>query len=398
MLPPRESGTMRHMDLAFLFIGGAHQVLHLAPVAAEISRRRQDLEVSCICSDGATAAALQTVAATMQAPMKVEEMRTSLLSRLIVGITGRQSSGKGPLLAAIRWRARRARAIIAPERTSAALRRMAWRKPLIHFRHGAGDRAPASESRLHAYDLIVVPGEKDVTRAMAQGIARTRLRAAGYVKLDYLGSVSGCTGRLFENSRRTVIYNPHFDTATSSLGLAPQVIEMFRLQDRYNLVFAPHVRAGENLSPREQQALHALAVPDKIIVDLNSPSLFDMRYVQAADMYLGDVSSQLYEFLARPRPVAFINAHRVNWQHDLRYAGWHLGEVTSEVDELLDTVDLAFENHPQKLAAQQRAVVQAFGEDYRGATQRSADILLEFLSSHFSPAPGPRDVIRQESR
>lgn len=365
------------IDLAFLFIGGVHHVLHLAPVAVEVSRRRPDLSVHCICGDADTTAALKVVAGTC--PVRITEMQTSQLSRLMIAITGRKSAGKGPLLAAIRWRTRSARAIIVPERTSAKLRLMGWSGPLIHFRHGAGDRAPASEGRLRAFDLIIVPGEKDVERAVARGIDRSRLRTAGYVKLDFLESESASEAPLFDNGLKTVFYNPHFDARTSSIGAARAVIARFREQVRYNLVFAPHVRAVEDLSAGERQSLEDLAVPGRIHVDLGSPGLFDMRYVRGADLYLGDMSSQLYEFLVRPRPVAFINAHGVNWRDDPRYAGWHLGEVAEGVAGLVETVDRAFAGHAQKVALQQQAVAFAFG-DFHGATGRAADILLDYLA------------------
>lgn len=366
------------VDLAFLFIGGVHHVLHLAPVAVEISRRRPDLAVHCICGDAVTCEALKAVAGT-SSPVRITEMQTSLLSRLMMAITGRRSAGKGPLLAAIRWRTRGAMAIVVPERTSAKLRVMGWSRPLIHFRHGAGDRAPASEARLRAFDLIIVPGEKDVERAVARGIDPGRLRAAGYVKLDYLETGATPVAPLFDNGLRTVFYNPHFDARSSSISAAREVIARFRAQDRYNLVFAPHVRAVENLSVGERRALEELAVPGRILVDLGSPGLFDMRYVRAADLYLGDMSSQLYEFLVHPRPVAFINFHRVTWREDPRYAGWHLGEVAEDLSELMATVDRAFASHARKAALQQQAVAFAFGE-YRGATARAADIVLDFLA------------------
>lgn len=369
------------IDLAFLFIGGIHQVLHLAPVAAEISRRRPDLAVHCICGDAGTAAALRAVAAAMDAGrMAITTMPIPLTSRLMVRLTGRKAAGKGPLLAAIRWRARHARAIIVPERTSAALRTLGWRKPLIHFRHGAGDRAPASEARLSAFDLIVAPGEKDIARAVALGVDRARLRAAGYVKLDYLRIGAACADRLFDNDLPTVMYNPHFDARISSMGIAADVIARFRDQDRYNLIFAPHIRAVEDLSATERANLAALAVPGRIIIDLGSPSLFDMRYAQAADLYLGDMSSQLYEFLARLRPVTFINAHGVDWRHDPRYSGWHLGEVADGADDILAAVDRAFAGQKRKIGLQEEAVAFAFG-DYRGAIARAADIVLDFLSA-----------------
>src|SRR3546814_6562081 len=70
----------------------------------------------------------------------------------------------------------------------------------IHFRHGAGDRAPRSEKRLKAFDLIVEPGIKDVRRAIAvQHIDPARLRSCGYVKLDFIARRGPSPTRLFDN-------------------------------------------------------------------------------------------------------------------------------------------------------------------------------------------------------
>src|SRR3546814_11333248 len=72
----------------------------------------------------------------------------------------------------------------------------------IHFRHGAGDRAPRSEKRLKAFDLIVEPGIKDVRRAIAvQHIDPARSRSCGYVKLDFIARRGPSPTRLFDNAR-----------------------------------------------------------------------------------------------------------------------------------------------------------------------------------------------------
>lgn len=368
-------------EVCFLFIGGTHQIYHLAPVAAEISRRCSGLSVRCICTDAEAETVLRGIATRMAADsLAITQMPMSWLAKLAIRSTGRKSAAKGPILAAIRWKARHSRAVIVPERTSAALRKMGWRRLLIHFRHGAGDRAPASEKRLNAFDLIVVPGEKDIKRAVEQGIAPSRLRVGGYVKLDYLRIAPPAAERLFDNGLPVVMYNPHFDPRISSLGIARAVIKRFCEQDRYNLVFAPHVRGVEDMSAAERDSLLSLAIPGRILVDLGSPSLFDMRYTQAADLYLGDMSSQLYEFLSRPRPVAFVNAHAADWQSDPRYAGWHLGEVADSPDTVMAAIDRAFAGHPQKVEAQADAVKFAFGE-YEGAIGRAADILIAALST-----------------
>jgi len=253
---------------------------------------------------------------------------------------------------------------------------------LIHFRHGAGDRAPKSEKRLKAFDLIVVAGDKDVDRAVTQGIDRSRLRCAGYVKLDYMARTATAAPRLFDNDRPVVLYNPHFDRAQSSLVIARAVIAQFEAQDRYNLIYAPHSRAVEDLLPNERAAWMALAVPGRIIIDLCSSRRFDMTYTQAADLYLGDMSSQLYEFLSRPRPVAFVDAHGVDWRENLRYSGWHLGEVACGAHTILDAVDRAFAGQGALAVKQAEAVTLAFGE-YHGAIERSAAIVLQTMIDQF---------------
>ncbi|MCJ2187419.1 hypothetical protein [Novosphingobium beihaiensis] len=368
-------------EICFVFIGGTHQIYHLAPIAAQIARSSSRFTVRCICADEEAEKALREIAGQMQAKtMEIARIGIPWIARLAVRATGRPSAAKGPILASIRWHARRSCAIVTPERTSAALRKMGWRRPLIHFRHGAGDRAPASEKRLRAFDLIVVPGEKDFQRALEQGIDRSRLRVGGYVKLDYLRIAPPAKESLFGNSLPTVVYNPHFDARISSLDIALDVIERFRQQDRYNLVFAPHIRSMETMSQADRQRFLSQAVANRIIIDLGSPSLFNMRYTQAADIYLGDVSSQLYEFLSRPRPAVFLNSHGIHWEPDLRYAGWHLGEVTDGPGTVLAAIDRAVANHHNKIEAQVSALKFAFG-NFDGAIERSADILIKAVTA-----------------
>ncbi len=47
-----------------------------------------------------------------------------------------------------------------------------------------------------------------------------------------------------------------------------------------------------------------------------------MSYTTAADIYLGDVSSQVYEFLYEPRPCLFLNSHEFAWKSDPNFAHW----------------------------------------------------------------------------
>jgi hypothetical protein len=368
-------------EIAFLFIGGAHQVYHLAPVAAELSRQQPGTRITCLYPDAETGAALARVRDALDAPaMQLDHVPPPPVADWLARATRRQTARKGPLLVRLAPRLRRARAVVTPERTSASLRWMGLSKtPLIHFRHGAGDRAPSSEARLKAFDLVVVAGRKDVERAVeVQHLDPAKVRDCGYVKLDFLTHTRPNRAPLFDNGRPVVVYNPHFDTAISSWPVARAVIEQFRAQDRYNLVVAPHIRLSDDMSPQDMAAWQGLAEPGRIIVDLRSPRLIDMTYLLAADVYLGDMSSQLYEFLARPRPVAFINAHHAAWQGNPRYAGWRLGSVAETIDDVIAAVDSARALHPALIGAQRAAVGEALGR-IDGAAERGAEIVARTL-------------------
>lgn len=370
-------------DVAFLFIGGPHQVLHLAPVAAALSRARPDLRVDCIACDDETLAVLGEVRRGMDAPaLQLTAIERPWLGRVAARLLGRRSVEKGPVLARAALALRKARAIVVPERTSAALRYLGWRRLLIHFRHGAGDRALKAEHRLKAFDLVVSPGEKGVARAIElQQLPPERLRSCGYVKLDYLAATAGLQRpRLFDNDRPTVVYNPHFDPALSSWNMAAELLERFAAQDRYNLVFAPHIRVSNDLGEAELAAWQRFADPDRLIVDLRSPRLLDMTYLRGADVYLGDVSSQLYEYLVDPRPAAFINAHGVDWRDNPRYAGWHLGEVADGADGVFAAIERARAGHAALAPRQAAAVERAIGS-YRGASRRGAEILSDAIDA-----------------
>ena len=98
----------------------------------------------------------------------------------------------------------------------------------------------------------------------------------------------------------------------------------------------------------------------------------DMTYTLAGDIYLGDVSSQIYEWIIRPRPAIFLNSHAGNWAEDPNYAHWHLGPV---LDNLLALpAALATASAPQDpfRTAQEAAREANFAQSDRSASQRCA--------------------------
>ena len=103
--------------------------------------------------------------------------------------------------------------------------------------------------------------------------------------------------------------------------MGEDIIRQFAQDDRFNLIVAPHIRLFDNRRRRAamEKRLADLARMPHVHIDLGSRASSDMRYGQMASLYLGDVSSQVYEYLPRPRPCLFLNGHRADWQEDRSY-------------------------------------------------------------------------------
>ena len=109
----------------------------------------------------------------------------------------------------------------------------------------------------------------------------------------------------------------------------------------------------------------------------------------AADIYLGDVSSQVYEFLLEPRPCVFLNGHNVDWKDNPFYFHWTLGQVVEDVDAQLGKALARADEMQSVYEPKQRA---AFAYTFRmekdsTAAQRGADAIAEFMLGEQASAP-----------
>jgi CDP-glycerol glycerophosphotransferase (TagB/SpsB family) len=121
-----------------------------------------------------------------------------------------------------------------------------------------------------------------------------------------------------------------------------------------------------------------LNVPN-IHVDLGSSRSVDMTYTRAADIYLGDVSSQVYEFLYKRRPTIFLNSHDADWQGNPLYFNWTTGPVLNSVDDLIETVRSAPDTHVDYLPAQNLAFEDTFDLTEGKSSVKAADAVASWL-------------------
>lgn len=206
------------------------------------------------------------------------------------------------------------------------------KKKFVYTHHGAGDRAYGFSAWVDEFDLAFLSSEELKRRFHSEGIGLAKngmqLLVTGYPKFDLcLNKGAEVAPVLFKNTKPCVLYNPHFTEDLSSwFKWGESVIDFFLQHKEYNLIVAPHI----NLPQREKNKLALLCKnAENILVDVDESSryLFDMTYTKYADIYLGDVSSQLYEFLYDPRPCLFLNTFQVDWRGSENYQSWHLGEV-----------------------------------------------------------------------
>jgi hypothetical protein len=378
------TGAPTRARVCFPFIAQVHQVFHALPIAVALAARHPDVDVH-VAGSPEQVARLRELAQRKAGTTRLhfDELYLAWPLRLLqrLGLTLKKLT----LRANTHYFAG-FDAIVVPERTTTYLRRIYPQIRLIDTEHGAGDRAITFSREMADFDFLLVPGEKQARRLLELGYAKPGHYQAGiYAKLDWAQPGSQGSEKLFQNDRPTVVYNPHFDRSLSSWPqVGRQVLDYFAKSTRYNLIFAPHIRMFDPAKPAKYEAFREYLNLPHMRIDLGSERSADMTYTRAADLYLGDVSSQVVEFVVKPRPCVFLNPSKVQWQDNLHYRCWHLGIVVEDVDGLDAALAASF-----PLSAE--------------ATQRQKDYLRDTLGVVEPGSGGPRgaqaivDFLRSEA-
>lgn len=367
-------------SIGFVYLGGIHQALHSAPVALALARR--GAAVSAYVAPE-YAAALGTMLGELDPEAAA---RVAIVPLVLPGwldrVARRTGATKPAMLLAWRRRLAAHDALIAVERTSTLLKRLPGRRPrLIYSPHGSGDRAVGVEPRIRLFDHLLVSGPVRAQRFVDEGVTtHDRISVVGAIKLSAL-LAAPAPPRPFADGRPVVLYNPHFDAALSSWPIARAIVDAILADGRFYLIVAPHARLAERLASDERAAFEALGARADCHVDFASPALSDMTYTRSADIYLGDVSSQVYEFLHRPRPVVFVDAHHVAWQGDPSYRMWNMGDVVSEAGAVTSALGGAAARHAHYRATQVDYVAGALGAIGPQVPDVAADSVLSFVVS-----------------
>jgi len=337
------------MRIGFLFNHDqVHQVAHSLPIAMALAERRSDLDI---------------VIATTNRRLTAEVVRMAGhlvgqgLSLVELGLTQRRSKLMAATMEAVLPAVklliygdnldffRSLDMLVVAEKTSLILKTRYGLTDLkiVHTRHGAGDRAIGFDKASAGFDHVLVSGPKIRERLIAEaGVAPETISVVGYPKFDLAPPRPAMP--LLDDGRPVVLYNPHVSPHLSSwYEQGRAVLDWFVEHDEYDLIFAPHVMLFERpfvITIDKLRMDRAGRIDERYLrapnihIDLGSRASTTMTYTQRADIYLGDVSSQIYEFLLRPRPCVFLNTHGFVWGDDPNFQHWKAGPVIGGPDAL----------------------------------------------------------------
>ncbi len=384
------------MKIGFLFNHDhVHQVAHALPIALALLRDHPDVDVVVATTNAQLTAEVRRLAGRANVTVPLVELGLKRLSRL----AARSLEAALPVAKLAVYRDNLdffagLDVLVVAEKTSLVLKSRYGLGDLaiIHSRHGAGDRAIGFDKASAAFDHILVSGPKIRERLNAEaGIAPERMSVVGYPKFD-LAPEDDWTPPFVDPSLPTVLYNPHPSPHLSSWYVHGRaVLEHFLHDRRYNLIFAPHVMLFRRrfvltvdrlrISAPGTVARRFREAPN-IHVDLGSRRSTDMTYTAAADIYLGDVSSQVYEFLHRPRPCLFLDAHATRWRGDANYAHWQSGDVIRDPAGLGEALDRAIDRHPRYLPVQRELFARSFTLTAEPSADRAARAIMSLCGAN----------------
>ncbi|MBK0400278.1 hypothetical protein H0I76_13850 [Limibaculum sp. M0105] len=368
-----------------------HQVPHVVPYGFALSRLKPDWSVRILCSTRAEAEFAAEIGARYPGhSARIERIGAPLWAEAIDPVARHVAfTRKLAVQKANRALFATFDALIVPELTSLGLRddpRLSAVK-LIFTGHGAGDgynnNVGMFDPRIDRFDMVLLQGRRIAAELTGLGrFENTPYAIAGYPKFE-IGDMDDKRPRLFTNDRPVVLYNPtQTPAATSWRKFGIEILDFFDKSEDYNLIFAPHVLLFKRALSRGARLPRRYRSGPHMRIDLGSRASVDLSYLMAADIYLGDLSSQIYEFINWPRPCVFLNAHDFDWQENPAFRSWRFGPVIDRAHDL----GAALAGARERFDAEFRPVQEAARDDafLRGpepASARGARAIATFMET-----------------
>lgn len=373
-------------SVVFLYLNGIHHLYHSAITAMELSLLQDDFSVKLISCSAEHTSILKYIQSRY--PANRCEIITVPLPFRYKYLNFKKKSYPSPVdtIPKVKNILRTSDAIISTSHSMVKyFKKLRLEKPKnIYQYHGCGDGKYGFDPALGDFDLILLPGVYHQNRLVEEGIIpKEKTVIVGWPKLDYSIDIGSLKQALFNNDRHVVLYAPHWQPGlTSFKHWGREVMEYFYRQDKYNLIFAPHIQImhwrlkyGYDLNLDKYKC-------DHIHIDLGSERSVNSAYTKAADLYMGDVSSLVYEWIAfQARPCLFLNAHQVNWREDVNYRNWQYGPVVETMDQLDRKLNEAIKDK-KYLNIQSERIKEYMNLTDVPSSRRAAEAIYQYLNNN----------------
>jgi len=367
-------------DIAFLFLGETLLIPHLYPVLEAVAELAPDRGVDVWVSTSTHEALLGRWIDELGVG-SLKMCRAPGFRRIADATDGRNPElpAKLPMLAGLLPSLARTRVVVTAEQTSLWLPALLpMRSRFVNMLHGAGSMMNRADRRRRAPYRTLVAAERERQALASFGVPKERIAVIGYAKAGFRHRTM--RRPVFAEDRPIILYTPHWQTHRSSWWRwGADILSMLVASGRYNIIFAPHQRLPER-APEVRSIVRSLVGRPDVHCDLDSFAMVDGSYTGVADIYLGDTSSQVVEYLMRPRPCVFLDAQGVPaWEGDASYDMWKAGEVVTDLDRLLPALAQAAERHPHFRPAQEAFATESLGDIGGQAPRRAAQEVLACL-------------------
>ena len=394
--------TSLGVKVGFLFNHDqVHQVAHSLPIALALARAGLDIEVLVATTNKRLSAeVIRLGQGEIGDRISLVELHLGSLSSRTLA-TGLEAIVPATKLLVYRDNLdffRSLDLLVVAEKTSLILKTRygLGNLKIVHTRHGAGDRAIGFDNASAGFDHVLVSGQKIKDRLVAEAkVDPQRITIVGYPKFD-IAAPGPRPLPLHDDGRPIVLYNPHVSPHLSSwYKWGRQVLDFFLAHEEYHLIFAPHVMLFERRFAvtidklRIDRAGHIdqryLRAPN-IHIDLGSRASTTMTYTNLADIYVGDVSSQVYEFLQPPGPCLFLNVHGIDHAGDPNYAHWRAGPVIDDMSRFESALRYTIDHHAHIYRPiQQELFEYSFDLSAEPSSQRAARAVAGLLGQSVPP-------------
>ncbi len=365
-------------EVAFLFLGETLLIPHLWPIAEALAEAAPDVTIDLWVSTSIH----EEMLGRWSRAFPSMRLRRAPGYRALLGLppgTNPPLPSKLPMLARLAPLLLGTRVAVCAEQTSLWIPTALPFHPtrFVRTAHGAGPINARGDRRQRAATLLMEPSETERQAFIAQGVRPERIVVTGYIKASFRQRTPASA--LFAKPRPILLYNPHWQRSRSSWWeWGRQIVAMLAEQRRFNVILAPHQRLVER-DPDIRAVMAGVAHLPHVHADLESFAMVDGSYPAAADLYLGDTSSQVVEYMARPRPCLFLNPQRIDWQAAGDHGFWECGDVVEELATLPDALTDAMNDHPRYIAMQQSFAEKSLGDTSDRAPKASAKYLISLL-------------------